>query len=75
MVREISLSDRVPPGRSPDCSPVQQATPVFVQLTMASAAPFVLRWGIISTGKISASFVKVSNRNVQLNCILLTKVP
>ena len=46
-----------------------------LQLAMASAQPFVLRWGIISTGKISAAFVRVSDHIVQMDCILLTKVP
>lgn len=38
---------------------------------MASAQPFVLRWGIISTGRISAAFVKVSGHRHQTDFILL----
>ena len=41
---------------------------------MASAQPFVLRWGIISTGGISAAFVRVSTC-VATNYVFLTKVP
>ena len=40
-----------------------------------AAQPFVLRWGIISTGGISSAFVKVSYLDVQADCILLIKVP
>lgn len=31
-----------------------------LELTMSSNQPFVLRWGIISTGTIAATFVSVS---------------
>lgn len=54
------------------CGSIGCQTHPFITLSMAEIKPLVFRWGIISTGKIAACFVKVSRALVSYSNVYKT---